>query len=145
MIIDDKYKDLYDVAAELLDERYNPPVHSVAAALLTVDGEIITANNIDHFSGYLCAETAALSKAINDKEYNFEAVVAVRKNDAGETAVANMCGKCRQIFYDYAPGIEVVTADRTEVMVKTIDELLPFPFTRQREKIQQLIKKDVIV
>lgn len=142
-MIDSEYKDLYDAAAKLLDDRYNPPVHSVAAALRMTNGEIVTATNIDHFSGYLCAETAALNIAINSNNYDLESVVAVRKNDAGESGIANMCGKCRQIFYDYAPEIKVIVAQDGVATVKSIAELLPFPFTRQREKIQQLIKKDI--
>lgn len=144
-MIDSEYKDLYDEAVKLLNDRYSPPVHSVAAALRTTSGEIVTATNIDHFSGYVCAETAALSIAINDGIYDFSSIVAVRKNDVGDIVIANMCGKCRQIFYDYAPNIDVIVADDNGESVKSINELLPFPFTRQREKIQQLIKKDLVV
>jgi cytidine deaminase len=144
-MIGSQSNELLEIASALLEDRYNPPVHSVAAALRTTSGEIITAMNIDHFSGYVCAETAALSKAINERHYEFESIVAVRRSELGETIIANMCGKCRQVFYDYAPGITVVVASDGHLAEKTISELLPFPFTRQREKIQALIKKDVVV
>lgn len=134
------YSELVDVAASLLEKRYNPPVHSVAAALRTKSGEVFSGINIDHFSAYVCAETAALSDAINRKEYEFDLVVAVRKNAEGNTVVANMCGKCRQIFHDYAPEISVLVADGEKTMTKTINEVLPFAFTRQREKIQSVIE-----
>jgi cytidine deaminase len=130
---------LIDAATALFNERFNPPVHSVAAALRTKTGEIFTGLNIDHFSAYVCAETAALSDAINRKEYEFDTVVAVRQTPDGKVAVANMCGKCRQIFYDYAPQINVIVDDNGQTKVKNIDELLPFAFTRQRTKIQAVI------
>ena len=124
--------DLIEIAADLLNAKYRPPVHSVSAALETKKGDIITAVNIDHFSGFVCAETAALAIAINAGNYEFKRIVAVRRNKNGENTIANMCGKCRQIFYDYAPGIDVITRAGT----RHIDEILPDAFDRQREKIK---------
>ena len=129
--------DLVQRAAVLLEEKYNSPVHTVSAALKTESGKIITAVNIDHFLGFVCVETAALTIAINQGEYKFRQIVAMRKkDDTGEITIANMCGKCRQIFHDYAPGIEVVT----ENGIRKIEELLPDAFTRQRGKIQTTIR-----
>jgi cytidine deaminase len=136
----DEDKRLIDMATKLLDERYAPPVHSVAAAIRTKSGEVITGVNIDHFTMFVCAETSALDEAINNKIYDIDTVVAVRKNADGETSVANMCGKCRQIFHDYAPGVKVIVTDHEQPMVKTIDELLPFSFKRQQEKIHTIIE-----
>jgi cytidine deaminase len=133
---------LIDAATALLSERYNPPVHSVAAALRTASGDVISSVNIDHFSGYVCAETAALDHAVSRGLYDIERIVAVRKNDNGDIAVVNMCGKCRQIFHDYAPEVSVIVADDMGIEVKAINELLPFSFARQQQKIQAVIKKD---
>lgn len=124
-------------AKELLEEKYNPPVHSVAAALALQSGEVIRAVNLDHFLGFACAETAALVMAINQGKYDLQQIVAVRKNDAGEIVIANMCGRCRQVYHDYAPGIEVIT----DSGVKKIEELLPNAFTRQRDKVQAVLGK----
>lgn len=133
-------KELIAAASALLIDRYAPPVHSVAAALRTKDGKIITALNIDHFSGFVCGEMAALSAAINDKIYAFDSIVAVRMDDDGNPQVANMCGKCRQIFHDYTPGIRVIVADDQGTATRTIEELLSHSFTRQQRKIQAVIK-----
>lgn len=130
---------LIQAASSLLKKRYTPPVHSVASALRTKDGTIITSVNIDHFSGFVCAEMAALSRAINDGMYDFDEIVAVRMDDNGVPQVANMCGKCRQIFNDYAPGIRVIVADGEQPEVHTIEELLAFSFSRQQKKIQAVI------
>lgn len=128
--------ELSKTASRLLEEKYTPEVHTVSAALETESGKIFEAVNIDHFLNFVCAETAALSSAINDGKYRFKRVVAMRKNDStGEVEVVNMCGKCRQIFYDYAPGIQVMT----EEGVRTIEELLPSTYDRQRQKIQTAI------
>lgn len=132
---------LIRVASDLLKKRYAPPVHSVAAALRTKDGAIITSVNIDHFSGFVCAETAALSRAINDGVYDFDTIVAVRMNDDGTPQVVNMCGKCRQIFHDYAPDIRVIVADGAQPESHAIEELLAFSFARQQNKIQAVIQK----
>lgn len=135
----EQHEELITIAKELLAQRYAPPVHSVAAALRTKKGEIITGLNIDHFSGFVCAETSALSRAINQMEYDFDSVAAVRMNDKGEIAVVNMCGKCRQIFFDYAPNINVVTIDKSDIAVKSIESILPGAFERQQQKIQGVI------
>ncbi len=137
----EKQQELVDVASALLTERYAPPVHSVAAALLTKDGDIVTGINIDHFSGFVCAETSALSYAINQKKYDFDSVAAVRMGAEGTIEVANMCGKCRQIFHDYAPGINVIVSGADGLSAKTIDQILPDSFKRQQEKIHAIIEE----
>lgn len=133
-------KELIAAASELLHERNLHPVHSTAAALRLKSGEIITGLNADHFSSFLCAEGSVLSRALNEGKRELESIVAVRKNEQGSESVANMCGKCRQIFHDYAPGIRVIVAHDNKVDVRTIEELLPFSFTRQKEKIQSVLK-----
>lgn len=91
--------ELFTIAQALLDQRHTPPVHTVAAALRCQSGEVISAVNIDHFLGFVCAETAALAIAINRGIYDFDSIVAVRKNDdTGKIEIVDMCGKCRQIF-----------------------------------------------
>ena len=129
--------ELFVIARALLEQRHTPPVHTVAAALRSQSGEVISAVNIDHFLGFVCAETAALAIAINRGVYDFDSVVAVRKNDdTDKIEIVDMCGKCRQIFHDYAPGITVLTTSGPQA----IEHILPHAFTRQRTKIQEAIK-----
>ncbi len=130
--------ELFTIAQVLLEQRHTPPVHTVAAALRSQSGEVISAVNIDHFLGFVCAETAALAIAINRGIYDFDSVVAVRKNDdTGKIEIVDMCGKCRQIFHDYTPGITVLTTSGPQA----IEHILPHAFTRQRTKIQRVIKR----
>jgi len=127
--------DLIELATRTLESKYVYPIHTVAAALRTTSGEVVTAVNIDHFLGLVCAETAALTIAMNDGEYSFEEIVAVRKADDGTVSVVDLCGKCRQILHDYAPGVSVITTQGR----RSIDDLIPLPFTRQQEKIKNAL------
>ena len=129
--------DLLQAASNILEKKYNPPIHTVAAALRARNGEMITAVNIDHFLGFVCAETAALNIAINQGIYDFDEIVAVRRNSENEDIkIVSMCGKCRQIFHDYAPNIKV----QTSTGAKTIEDILPDAFMRQQQKIQERIR-----
>lgn len=131
--------DLIQLATDFLQQKYKKPIHTVAAALESKSGEVYVATNIDHFSGYVCAETAALAAAINADETKFTKIAAVRKETDGKISVVNPCGKCRQIFYDYCPGITIAVNDGGVIQTVSIEELLPFSFERQREKIQQVL------
>lgn len=131
--------DLIQKANELLTKRYKRPIHTVAAVLEMTDGRLYEGLNIDHFSGYVCAETSALAQALNDKNTRFKRIVAVRREPDGTQSVANMCGKCRQIFFDYAPGISVITLAENNPKECRIEELLPYAFTRQQQKIQEAL------
>lgn len=127
-------------AHDLLNRRYKKPVHTVEAVLQTKSGKLYESVNIDHFSGFVCAETSALANAINAGEIDFAMVAAVRREKDGTQTVANMCGKCRQIFHDYAPGIAIVVNAGDDNSVVPIEELLPYSFQRQKEKIQEALR-----
>lgn len=127
--------DLVSRATETLKARYKKPIHTVAACLETTTGQIYEGLNIDHFGGYVCAETSVLATAMNNGETAFKRLAAVRKEPDGSIGIANPCGKCRQILYDYCPGILVAVGSLSERREVPIEELLPFSFTRQRQKI----------
>lgn len=129
-------------ATVLLQKRYRRPVHTVASVVETSDGKRHSGLNIDHFSGYVCAETSALASAFNTGKKHIVRVAAVRREADGAISVANMCGKCRQIFHDYAPGCIVAVNDSGVVVEKPIEELLPYSFMRQRQKIQTALAGD---
>lgn len=123
---------------EFLEQQYKKPLHTVAAGLETSSGHVYFGTNIDHFSGYVCAETSVLAMAMNADETQFSRIVAVHK-ELEEVAVVNPCGKCRQIFYDYTPGITALLNTGSDPIEQTIEELLPYGFTRQREKNQAAV------
>ena len=81
----------------------------------------------------LCVANLAINRGI----YDFDSVIAVRKNDdTGKIEIVDMCGKCRQIFHDYAPGITVLTTNGPQA----IEHILPHAYIHQRTKIQRAIK-----
>ncbi len=126
-------------AIDFLQKRYKKPLHTVAAAIRTKSDKVYLGTNIDHFSGYVCAETSALAMAMNAGETEFVNIVAVRREPDGTLGIANPCGKCRQILHDYTPNIKVLVRDQTGKKIKTIEELLPYSFQRQKEKIQEVL------
>jgi len=100
----------------------------VGAALLSRDGVVYTGVNVESssYGGTICAERTALVKALSEGARDFVAIVVA--TDAGRPTMP--CGICRQLLYDYAPGLEVIAVGADEVMTISLSELLPHPFTR---------------
>lgn len=75
----------------------------VGAALLTSDGTIYEAGNIESssYSLTLCAERVALFKALSEGERHFTALAVA----AGTPEACTPCGACRQVLWDYAPDL----------------------------------------
>ncbi len=134
--------DLVAKAEVFLSERYKRPVHTVAAALQAGSGKVYLGTNIDHFSGYVCAETSVLATAMNAGETVFTRMACVRREPDGAVAIANACGKCRQILHDYAPGIKLAINNNGMTEEVEIEALLPYAFKRQQEKIQAALKSE---
>lgn len=132
-------QDLINKATEFLASNYIKPVHTVAAALEASSGKIYVGKNTDHFSGSMCAELSALASAMNAGENEFSKIAAVRMNDDGVIGVANACGRCRQVLHDYAPGLRLAVQHNKEILDLSIEEVLPYAFIRQQQKIQNAL------
>ncbi len=112
---------LIDAALRLIREAGAEENHTVAAAVRTTDGEIITGLNLAHFTGGPCAEVVALANVATARA-GAHAIVAV----SGNTILAP-CGRCRQIMIDYWPAVNVVVPDvNGSPLTVTIIDLLPF-------------------
>lgn len=135
-------EDMITTATAILQAKYKQPLHTVASLLVTKNGKEYTGMNVDHFSGFVCAEAYVLAHAINSGETEFRSLVAMRKEPDGTVSVANPCGKCRQLLFDYAPGVQVVVVSDAERQLVAIEDLLPYGFTRQREKIQAAMNNE---
>ena len=101
----------------------------VGAALLTVNGEIVTGANVESASYGLtcCAERIALFKALTEGQTSFTAIAVVARAPKGPMP----CGACRQLLAEYAPGAEVFVADSAKparIRAFTVAELLPEAF-----------------
>jgi cytidine deaminase len=95
---------LMAAAADAANYAYAPYSHfAVGAALAFVDGTVVTGANVENASYglSLCAEAAALAKAMNAGRRGGLVAVAVAGRTAGERAVMP-CGRCRQMLSELA-------------------------------------------
>lgn len=99
--------------------------YRVGAALLGRSGRIYTGCNVENASYplSLCAERAAVAKAISEGEQEFLAIAVVTEN--GGTP----CGACRQVLREFGEDIVVLIADvHGNRYQTTIRDLLPQSF-----------------
>lgn len=111
--------------------------HTVAAAVLTRSGQQILGLNSHHFLGGPCGEITALANhAATRPDDPIDAVVAAY----GPTGdVIAPCGKCRQVLFDLDPAIRCVVRGSNGLEVRTVAELLPYPYDwREMEATQRI-------
>jgi cytidine deaminase len=100
--------------------------YPVGAALLTTSGQIITGCNVENaaFGPTMCAERTAVFKAVSEGQRAFEAVAVVTEN------AGSPCGTCRQVMFEFAPGMLVIIADTDGTIhaEMILSELLPRGF-----------------
>jgi cytidine deaminase len=91
---------------------------SVGAALLCEGGEVFTGCNVENaaYGSSICAERTALVKAVSEGHRDDFARLAVVGNSKD---YCWPCGACRQMLYEFAPGLEllVARADREFVRI----------------------------
>lgn len=99
----------------------------------------ITGTNVENasYSLTICAERAAVAKAVSMGKKEFKAVALYA--DGGGIAkneILTPCGACREVLYEFSghEGAELevimVSPDKTKVMLTTIGKLLPHPLKR---------------
>jgi cytidine deaminase len=100
--------------------------YRVGAALRTGSGKTYTGVNVENASYPLsiCAERAAIVKAVSDGERMFEAMVVVTDNGASP------CGGCRQVMAEFGLKtiVLIVNGSSGSVRTTTVGELLPDAF-----------------
>ncbi len=100
--------------------------YRVGAALLTAEGQVYGGCNIESvsFTPTVCAERTALFKAVSEGARDFAAIAVVTR-DGGSP-----CGVCRQMLYEFSPGMRVILADLDGAhhLTTTLAELLPHGF-----------------
>ncbi len=102
----------------------------VGAALLTDDGRVIVAANVENasFGLSMCAERNAVFKAVSE---GARGVVAVAVT-AGPTRAASPCGACRQVLFEFGPDIAVYWRHKGGAVVESrVRDLLPHGFGRR--------------
>jgi cytidine deaminase len=116
---------LYDAARLAREHAYAPySQFPVGAALRLEDGRIVSGANIENasFGLTVCAERSAVFTAAFEGARSFTAVAV-----AGHDGLATLlpCGACRQVLAEFAPAIPVVHLYEGELVVETLDVLLP--------------------
>ena len=105
---DNTLPDLIAAAVAAAARAYIPYSHyPVGAALHTPEGRIFQGCNIENASypAGICAERVALVKAISEGERIFDLLVVATRN------AGSPCGICRQMLYEFAPGLRLVIVD----------------------------------
>lgn len=129
-------KELIGQAIMAREKAYAPySKFQVGAALLTIDGEIISGCNVENSSYSLanCAERTAIFKAVAQGTRTFRAIAVVGSSEDYCTP----CGACRQIMVEFAPEMQVYMANPAgEYKMLTAAELLPEYFKMIKEEAQ---------
>ena len=81
----------------------------VGAALLCRDGTVFTGCNVENaaFGSTICAERTALLKAVSEGHRDDWTTIAIAGR-GGDYCWP--CGSCRQMLYEFAPGLRVLAA-----------------------------------
>ena len=122
-------KELVELAFAMLERSYVPYSRfPVGAALLCADGTVITGCNVENaaYGSTICAERTALVKAVSEGHRDDFVRLAVVGNSKD---YCWPCGACRQMLYEFAPGLELLVARGDHDYVKLpLKDLLPHGF-----------------
>ncbi len=125
------YDRLIEEAKKARERSYAPySGFRVGAALLAKSGMVYSAANVENASSgaAICAERAAIAKAVSEGEREFEALAVVAEADEP----VGPCGICRQTLLEFGEEIKVIMANaRGDAEIATVAELLPKGFTRK--------------
>ena len=122
-------RQLADLAYSMLPRAYVPySKFPVGAALLCADGSVFTGCNVENaaYGSTICAERTALVKAVSEGHRDDFVALAIAGTS---TDYCWPCGACRQMYYEFAPDLELLVGrgDGEYVKLKLAD-LLPHGF-----------------
>ena len=118
---------LIQMATEAMERAYAPySNYKVGACLLSEDGRTFTGCNIENasFGATICAERAAVCKAVSEGARRFTAIAVV-----GSGSPAWPCGICRQVLNEFSDHLRVIAGQAGHgYEVMELEELLPKSF-----------------
>jgi cytidine deaminase len=128
VISDSVVEQLLEVAVAAAGRAYIPYSHyPVGAALRSEDGSVFSGCNVENASypATICAERTALVKAVSEGHQKFDMLVVVTRNGGSP------CGICRQMLYEFAPHLRIITADLNGTIYAdfSLSDLLPNGFS----------------
>ena len=119
-----KIKMLLEKAKKTAENSYSPYSNfRVGSSVLTIEGKIFTGTNIENksYGTTICAERAAISKAISEGYKNFKAICIVGLDS---TKFLPPCGICRQFIAEFGNNIEIIMANKNlEYKIVSIKKL----------------------
>jgi cytidine deaminase len=119
------FQQLNSAAAALVGDFQTPGCITgceVAAAILSVNGEIFTGVSIDAACGIgFCAEHAAIAEMLKRRQSRIVACVAVCRKGKPMPP----CGRCRELMYQLSPENLAAQIQVADSDVRTLAELLP--------------------
>ncbi|MCL6557767.1 MAG: cytidine deaminase [Firmicutes bacterium] len=122
--------ELVDLALAAREKAYAPYSGVfVGAALLTREGKIFSGANVENasFALTVCAERAAVIKAVNDGCCEFVAIAVAWNKDG----FCRPCGACRQVLYEFSPKLQVYMVNANgEYQKEELKALLPHAFEK---------------
>ena len=122
-------RELVELAFTMLERSYVPySGFPVGAALECAGGAVFTGCNVENaaYGSTICAERTALVKAVSEGHRDDWAALAVAGR--GEDWCWP-CGACRQMLYEFAPGLRVLAARADGTFRQAaLSELLPHAF-----------------
>jgi cytidine deaminase len=103
-------------------------VGDVGAALVTNKGNVYLGVCMDISSGIgFCAEHSAIAAMVTAGEYRIAKIVAVWKDEKGQTYVVSPCGRCREFIRQiHDDNLETEVILGTDKVVR-LAELIPYP------------------
>lgn len=108
----------------------------VGTALLSKNGKVFTGVNVENFSYPvgICAERAAISKAISCGETKFVKIAISGFKENSEQRPCFPCGMCRQTLLEFCnENFEIIVFDKTKGTKKyTLKNLLMHAFKKER-------------
>jgi len=100
--------------------------YPVGAALLAASGKIYEGVNVENaaYPTSMCAERAAMFKAVSEGERSFQAIAVATENGGSP------CGACRQVLAEFGTGIWVIIANGKGEVIQELplSQLLPAAF-----------------
>ena len=103
---------------------------AVGAALQTESGDVFAGCNVENASSGLtvCAERNAAFQAVASGERRFERLVIYTPTPEPTAP----CGACRQVLFEFAPALPIVSVcDGESSLITSLAELLPHAFGPQ--------------
>lgn len=128
-----RFTDLFEAAAKARENAHAPYSNfKVGAALLTADGDIIAACNVENasYSQAQCAEASAIGAMVAKHGACRIVETLVIGGEKGDGMLCSPCGGCRQRLREFASLETPVHICGPEGLRKTmtVDELLPASF-----------------